>query len=179
MFTRMFQRALVPVVALTLVFSGAMTASAAHHEGDALTKAIAQLNADQKAALLVLVKGIVDAKAPQSSPTEGALETVAAYVKATESGDIDAAMACFSENFDHYELGDKEGLRQFFEGAESEGMLEDISGNTEDAEAELDGDTVTVYPVELEGLFGTVTFEFELKAENGAWKIVSLDMTGV
>lgn len=179
MSSRLIQFFLIPVLALTLACAGTFTVSAAHHEGDELTKAIAQLNPEQKAALLVIVKGIVDAKGAKASPTEGAMKTVATYVKATEDGDIDAAMACFSEKFDHYELGDKSGLRAFFEGAEAEGMLEDISGTTEDAEAEVDGDTVTVYPVEMEGIFGTVTFEFELKDEGGEWKIVTLDMTGV
>ena len=167
------------MLTLSLALGGALSASAAHHEDGELSKAIAQLNAEQKAALLVLVKGIVDAKAPQESPTDGAMKTIKAYVKAAEEGDIDALIACFSDDFDHYELGDKAGLRAFIEGVEAEGMLEDITGNTDDAEAEVDGDTVTVYPVELEGIFGTVTYEFELKMEGGAWKIVGFDMQGV
>lgn len=167
------------MLTLALALGGSLTVSAAHHEGDELTKAIAQLNADQKAALLVLVNGIVEAKAPMVSPTEGAMKTVSAYVEAAESGDIDGLLNCFAEDFSHYELGDKAGLRTFIEGVEAEGMLEDISGDTDDAEAEVDGDTVTVYPVELEGIFGTVTYEFTLKAEGNAWKIIGFEMTGV
>ena len=166
---------LTPILALTLILGATMFASAEHHEGDELTKAIAQLNAEQKAALLVLVKGIVDTK---SSPADGAMKTVAAYVKAAEDGDTEKLLGCFSEEFEHYELGNKAGLRTFIEGVEAEGMLEDISGNFDDAEAEVDGDTVTVYPVELEGIFGTVTYEFELKSEGGEWKIVAFEMTG-
>ena len=179
MYQRLLQRIVAPMLALILVLGGAVYAAADSHEGDELGKAIAQLSAEQKAALLVLVNGIVAAKAPAVSPKEGALNTVKAYVKAAEEGDIEGLINCFSDSFDHYELGDKNGLKKFLEGVEAEGMLEDISGNTDDAEAEVDGDTVTVYPVELEGLFGTVTYEFELKEEGGEWKIVAFDMTGV
>ena len=189
---RLLQRIVAPMIALILVLGGAVYASADNHEGDELNEAIAQLSPEQKAALLVLVNGIVAAKtpaasavsdpqppAPAVSPEEGAMKTVKAYVKAAEEGDIEGLVGCFSDSFDHYELGDKNGLKAFIEGVEAEGMLEDISGNTDEAEAEVDGDTVTVYPVELEGLFGTVTYEFELKEEGGEWKIVAFDMTGV
>lgn len=170
---------LAPVLALTLALAGALTPVFAGQEDDELTAAIAQLSAEQKSALLVLVKGIVDAKATQLSPEDGAMKTVAAYVKAAESGDIDGLLGCFSETFDHYELGDKSGLRTFIEGVEAEGMLEGITGNIKDAEATVKGDTVIVYPVELEGIFGTVTYEFEMKSEGGDWKIVAFEMTGV
>ncbi|MCF6286683.1 MAG: hypothetical protein L3K26_16040 [Candidatus Hydrogenedentes bacterium] len=179
MSSRFIHRLLVPVLALTLAFGGAFSAMAVDQGGDELSKAIAQLNAEQKAALLVLVNGIVKAKVPAESPAEGAMKTVNAYVKAAETADVDGMMACFSENFDHYELGNKAGMRAFLEGAEAEGMLEDMTGNVEEAEADIDGDTVTIYPVELEGLFGTATCELELKAEGGVWKIVGFDMTGV
>src|SRR5690606_7658241 len=129
------QRLLFPVLVMTLVFAGTVNATADESKENELTQAIAQLNDDQKAALLVLVKGIVEAKAPKESPADGAMKTVAAYVKSAEDGDIDALLACFSEDFDHYELGDKAGLRKFIEGVEAEGMLEDITGSTEDAEA--------------------------------------------
>ncbi len=176
MSVRLLRPLLTPILVLTLVLGASLFATADNHGDDELTQAIAQLNAEQKAALLVLVKGIVDTKA---SPKDEAMKTVTAYVKAAEEGDTEKLLACFSEDFEHYDLGNKAGLRAFIEGVEAEGMLEDISGNVDDAEAEVDGDTVTVYPVELEGIFGTVTYEFELKAEGGEWKIVGFDMTGV
>lgn len=144
-----------------------------------LSEAIGQLNAEQKAALLVLVKSIVDAEAGKESPAAGAMKTVNAYVKAAEAADIDGLMEQFSDNFSHYEVGDKIGYRNFLEGVKADGMLEDITGFTGDAKAEVSGDTVTVHPVDLEGLFGTVTMEFELKQEGKTWKIVGMDMQGV
>lgn len=176
MSVRLLRQFVTPVLALAFIAGATFVATADNHGDDELTKAIARLNDEQKAALLVLVKGIVDTK---PAPEVEAMKTVAAYVKAAEDGDTEKLLACFSEEFEHYELGDKAGLRAFIEGVEAEGMLEDITGNLDDAEAEVDGNTVTVYPVELEGIFGTVTYEFELKAEGGAWKIVGFDMTGV
>jgi len=179
MTARLLPFLLVPVLALTLVAVGVFSPVTAAQGDDELSAAIAKLNAEQKAALLVLVKGIVDAQSAQVSPVDGAMKTVAAYVKAAESGDVDGLVACFSDSFNHYELGDKAGLRKFLEGVEAEGMLEGITGNVRLAEAEVKGDTVVVYPVELEGIFGTVTYELELKDEAGEWKIVGFDMSGV
>ena len=88
-------------------------------------------------------------------------------------------MGLISDNFSHYEVGDKAALRGFVDQVKTEGMLEDITGNTEEAKTKVEGDTVTVYPVELEGIFGTVTYEFNLKKEGDAWKIVGFEMTGV
>lgn len=158
---------------------GGVAVSAQNAVDAELAQAITKLNAEQKAALLVLVKSIVDAQAGSDSPADGAMKTVAAYVKAAESADLETLMNQISDDFSHYQVGDKKGYRAFLEQVKGDGMLEDISGNLEDAKAEVKGDVVTVYPVELEGLFGTVTLEFELKKEGDAWKIVGLDMSGV
>lgn len=169
----------VALLAAGAGFMGNAIAGAQDAVETELSTAIAKLNAEQKAALLVLVKGIVQANAPQDSPEEGAMKTVKAYVKAAESGDVEGLVAQISDNFSHHEVGDKAALRGFVERVKADGMLEDITGNIEDAKTEVEGDVVTVYPVELEGLFGTVTYEFKLKKEGDAWKIVGFDMTGI
>jgi len=143
-----------------------------------LVNAIAKLNDEQKAALLVLVKGIVEARSSES-PEEGAMKTVAAYVAAAETADLEALMMQVSEDFSHYQAGTKSGYRTFLENVKAEGMLEDISGNLEEAKATVEGDRVKVSPVELEGIFGTVTLELELKNEDGTWRIVGLVMSEV
>lgn len=174
-------RILAAGAAITILALGAVFMNVANAEESVdaeLTASIAQLNPEQKAALLVLVKSIVDAQVTES-PTEGAMKTVAAYVKAAEEANIEILMDQISNDFSHYEVGDKLGYQNFLEQAKAEGYLEDIMGNIEDAKAEVDGDTVTVYPVELEGLFGTGILEFELKKEGDVWKITSLEMTGV
>lgn len=162
--------------ALGVLVSGLVESGAADNDQSAT---IAKLSPERKAALLVLVNGIVAATAPQESPEEGAMKTVKAYVKAAEDADVDTLMAQISENFNHYEAGDKAGVKAFVDGVKAEGMLEDITGNTADAKTTVEGDVVTVYPVELEGIFGTVTYEFQLKKEGDTWKIVGFDMSGV
>jgi len=160
-------------------YSGHLRAHAENTVDAQLSQAIAKLSDEQKAALLVLVKGIVEAKPAGESPAEAAMKTIAAFIKAAEAGDVDAMMAQVSEKFNHYEVGGKADYRAYMDGVKTEGMLEDIKGSMEDAKAEVKGDTVKVYPVELEGIFGTVTFEFDLKNDGDKWRIVGLDMTGV
>ncbi len=171
--------AMAAVLAAGAVFTGGALVHAQGSVDTELSTAITKLSPEQKAALLVLVNGIVEATAPQESPEVGAMKTVKAYVKAAEDADVEGLMAQISDNFSHYEVGDKAALRGFVDQVKTEGMLEDITGNTEEAKTEVEGDIVTVYPVELEGIFGTVTYEFKLKKEGDAWKIVGFDMTGV
>lgn len=171
--------AIAVLLSASIVFTGGTPVSAEDAIDAQLGAAVAKLSAEQKSALLVLVNGIVEASAPQESPEEGAMKTVKAYVKAAEDADVDMLMAQISENFNHYEAGDKAGLKAFVDGVKAEGMLEDITGNTADAKTTVEGDVVTVHPVELEGIFGTVTYEFQLKKEGDTWKIVGFEMSGV
>lgn len=152
--------------------------SAANADAE-LSAAIARLSVEQKAALLVLVKGIVDAQNTGASPTDAAMKAVSAYVEAAEAGDLDTLMEQIADDFSHYEVGDKIGYRGFLDRVKADGMLEDIKGNTADAKAVVKGDTVVISPVELEGIFGTVTMEFELRDYGGSWRIFGMEMSGV
>ena len=171
--------AVAAVLAAGAVFAGGTLVNAQDSVDTELSTAITKLNPEQKAALLVLVNSIVQAATPQESPEDGAMKTVKAYVKAAEDADVEGLMAQISDSFNHYEVGDKAALRGFVDQVKTEGMLEDITGNTEEAKTKVEGDIVTVYPVELEGIFGTVTYEFKLKKEGDTWKIVGFDMAGV
>ena len=171
--------AIATLLAASALFTGGTLVNAQDTVDAELSSAITKLSPDQKAALLVLVNGIVQAGTPQESPEDGAMKTVKAYVKAAEDADVEALMAQISDGFNHYEVGDKAALRGFVDQVKTEGMLEDITGNTAEAKTEIEGDVVSVYPVELEGIFGTVTYEFKLKKEGEVWKIVGFEMTGV
>jgi hypothetical protein len=165
--------------ALHVLATGLVGANAADASGGDLAAKLARLSPEQKAALLVLVNGIVEAGESKESPEEGAMKTVRAYVKAAEEADVEMLLAQISENFSHIEVGNKAGFRKFVDEVKTEGKLEDIRGNTADAKTTVEGDVVTVYPVELEGIFGTVTYEFKLKKEADTWKIVGFEMSGV
>lgn len=171
--------AMVMLLAAGAIFTGGALVSAQDKVDTELAAAITQLTPEQKTALLVLVNGIVRANAPQESAEEGAMKAVKAYVKAAEDADVEALMAQISENFSHNEVGNKAALRGFVDQLKTEGKLEDIRGNAAEAKTEVEDGVVTVYPVELEGIFGTVTYEFKLKKEGESWKIVGFEMTGV
>lgn len=144
-----------------------------------------QLTPEQQAALYLLLSqltaqsGQTAAAAADQNPLAIAKEKLAAFIDAAKKGEIDRMMENISEDFEHYQLGDKEGLRSFLENASNMGYLEDLEINLDDTEIEQDGDTVILYPVEVEGAFGSAVFEFEAKQENGAWMIVGLDASGI
>lgn len=167
---------LMAVTGLVLGMLPVRAESAADPDAE-LSAAIARLSVEQKAALLVLVKGIVDAQSAGESPADAAMKAVAAYVKAAEAGDLDGIMEQIADDFSHYQVGDKIGYRGFLDQVKADGMLEDIKGNTAEAKAEVKGDTVVISPVELEGIFGTVTMEFELRDYGDSWRIFGMEMS--
>jgi len=119
------------------------------------------------------------APAAAADPQAGIMTTVKAWTDGLIAQDIDAAMATFSENFEHYEYGDKAGVKDFIGQAIDMGYLEGLEVELEDAEVELDGGEATVYPIELMGAFGSVTFELVLTQEGGAWKVTGMDASGI
>ena len=93
--------------------------------------------------------------------------------------DMEGMMSVFSDSFEHYQYGDKAGVKEFLQQSADMGYLEGIEFSMEDAEFEKDGETISVYPVDVEGSFGSITFEYVLKKEGDAWKIVEFDASGL
>ncbi len=56
---------------------------------------------------------------------------------------------------------------------------DDTEVSTEDVEFEEDGENLIIYPVDVEGPWGSATLEFVAKLEGGAWKIVGVDASGI
>ena len=142
-----------------------------------------QLTPEQQAALYLLLSQLtVDSgqtAAAAADPLAVAKEKLADFAKAASAGDVDAMMANISEKFEHYQFGDKEGLHDFLQNAADMGYLDDLKIKLDEAELEMDGDTAIIYPVEVEGSFGTGVFEFQAKEEDGKWMIVGLDVSGI
>lgn len=120
-----------------------------------------------------------EAPAAGGAPEEKALAAAKAWCDALVSQELDKIMACFADDFEHYEYGDKTGIQDFISQAIDMGYLEDLETSVEDAEAEVDGDEIIVYPVELMGAFGSVTFELVFQDRNGEMKITGLDASGL
>ena len=100
----------------------------------------------------------------------------AACIAATEAQDVDGLLKYYSEDFSHYEFGDKAGLCAFLKDAKDMGYLEDIEIDLDSSETVIDGDEATVGPIYLSGSFGSTTLEFTLTKEAGDWKISGMDI---
>ncbi len=100
------------------------------------------------------------------------------WVATVPEQDVDALMALYSEDFEHWEYGDKEGFAQFIEEAISMGYMDDAKSDVEDMEVQFDDekDTATVYPIDLTAAFGMATIELILEEDDGEWKITGMDI---
>lgn len=122
---------------------------------------------------------VVEPVAPEVAPEEGVKAAIQSWIDGTKAQDLDALMSAYSDDFTHYEYGDKAGIRDFMMQARDMGYLEGVEGSMEDAKVEVSGDKATIYPVELMGAFGAITFEYTLKKEEAGWKIISFDASGL
>jgi len=97
-----------------------------------------------------------------------------------ENKDTDKIALALSDDFDHYEFGDKDTMISFlsdtFSGGDLDGTEIDFSG----IEVEIDGDEATAYPAELMASFGTLTIEFAFKKEDdGMWRVTTIEVEGL
>jgi ketosteroid isomerase-like protein len=145
---------------------------------------VADLSVEQQAALYLLLselrQGGAEAPAAQEiSMVDLVNQEVGKLAEALSGGDLDTTMKFFSEDFSHYQFGNKQGMKDFLQQAADMGYLEDIELNTADMKVEEKDGEVTIYPVEAEGYFGSATLEFVLKQEDGEWRVISLDAQGI
>lgn len=157
-----------------------------------LQKKVAALSTEQQAALLLLLDQLgsngAAAEAPAAEaaaapaaddPQEACKAVINTFATSAAKEDLDGMLSVFSDSFEHYQYGDKAGIKEFLQQSADMGYLEGIEFSMEDAEFEMDGDTMSVYPVDVEGSFGSITFEYILKKEGDAWKIVEFDASGL
>lgn len=117
--------------------------------------------------------------AAAASPEEMIMTGVEEFTGMLAGGDIAGAMEAVDPEFSHYEYGDREGLQMFLEQAKEMGYLDGLEISLEDAEVEVEGEKATVYPVDIEGNFGSATLEFTLGAKDGTWVMTGLDVYGI
>ncbi len=113
------------------------------------------------------------------SPEQAIQDGLTAFSAGFAGEDIEDIMKSISDDFEHYEWGDKDGLRDFLEQAIDMGYLEDLEIITEDTEIRIDDDEATAYPVDLEGAFGSVTLELVFTKEGDTWMITGMDASGI
>jgi len=133
---------------------------------------------------LVLVMALLGvagcASTSKKSPEEQIRETVAQWTATLKAQDVDGCMKYFSEQFTNYSWGDKEGAREFIQDAKDTGLLEDIEIGIDTMEITMDGtDRARVYPIDITGAFGTLTFDVTVVREKDGWKVIGLSAPGL
>jgi ketosteroid isomerase-like protein len=191
---RVFGLSLAAFAIAGAVLFSSVTAPVALAADDNLTAKlqdlVSKLSPEQQAALYTLLTsangaaaGAAAAAPSPDSAKETFLKGVAGIKEIAKKGDINAMMALISEDFEHPQVGGKAELKEFLQGAIDMGYLEMYADDTEiktnDTEIKVDGDKATFYPIEVEGPWGSATLEFTAKLENGVWKIISADVSGV
>jgi hypothetical protein len=110
-------------------------------------------------------------------PTDEELITalLGKYKATGEAQDIEGSIALFSDKFEG-EQGDKDDMKEFMLEAKEMGYLDDMEVILEDAEITIDGDTATVYPLEVETAMGAATLGLTLTKEPSGWMITGMEM---
>jgi len=97
---------------------------------------------------------------------------MAEWKAAIVAKDIDKLMATFSENYVSSRGSGKDAMRERMSGAIERGFLDSVEVNIENPQITIEGDKATFGPVEFVADRGTMTLEYSLQKENGAWLIV-------
>lgn len=98
--------------------------------------------------------------------------TINNWKQAIIAQDVDAIMANYSEDFSSREAEGKEGMREFWQEAIEEGMLENIDINLETARLTITDDTAEF---SIFGDEGEIEMDFTLKKEDKkTWRIIGI-----
>jgi hypothetical protein len=125
------------------------------------------------------------APAPAATPdspakvSEQALAMVKKWIEAAKAKNVDAMMSVFSDKFSNVQYGDKAGMKDFLKQAMDMGYLDDVKVKMDKAEVQMKDGKASIYPIDIEGTFGSATLEFVAVQENGEWKLIGLDISGV
>jgi hypothetical protein len=118
------------------------------------------------------------AKGP--SDEELIASTLANWKMGMEQKNVEMLKLAISDEFDHYEYGNKDQMIGFLSGAFTDGTLDSAKVSLETAETKIDGKTANVYPVELVAAFGSATIGFTMtKEDDGQWRATSMVVEGV
>lgn len=175
-------------LAAVLAVGAAMPAAADSHGAltAELQEMVATLSTEQQAALYLLLSqltahGVADAEvaAAEEDPEAVVSAGIKTFFEAAVAGDEDAMKAFFSDSFSHFMFGNVSGLIDYMDMARSMGYLDGIEVDLGYAEYKLEDGKMTVYPVDVTGSFGMITFEYVLAQEDGEWKVVGLDVEGL
>jgi ketosteroid isomerase-like protein len=102
--------------------------------------------------------------------------TMNTWKQALIAQDVNAMMAGYSEEYSSADGTDKEGVREFMEGATDGGVLDNLEINLETAELSIQDDKAEFGPVEIMSDMGSMDFVYTLKKEDKkTWRIIRSD----
>ncbi len=115
-----------------------------------------------------------------ADPKEIAAEALASFKAGMEGKDVEKILSFISDEFEHYEWGDKETLGMFLEDTMAQGDLDDAEVSYDDAEYTMEEGAIVIYPVEMVAVFGSATIEFTLKKDaDGVYRVSTMEVEGV
>jgi len=105
------------------------------------------------------------------------------------AGDVDNVMDYVSEDFYHPEAPDKEALDAYIQMGRDMGFMDDVPAQLKEHEAEVDlddakvtveGDTVSIYPIEVSTIMAFITAKLVYKKDSdGVWRVVTGEVEGI
>jgi hypothetical protein len=129
-------------------------------------------------ALVLAGCGTLVGKAPD--PEELVAAALESFKVGMETQNVEKVLAYVSDDFEHYEWGDKDTLGMFLEDTMAQGDLDDAEITFDDAEYTMEEGAIVVYPVELIAVFGSATIEFTLKKDaDGVYRVSTMEVEGV
>ena len=96
-------------------------------------------------------------------------------IAAIKAKDWKAFDGMVSASFSSSAVGDKAALQDYLKNADSSGFLDDLEIDLSGAKTTVQGDKVTVAPVNVNGGFGSLTLNFDGIKEKGVWTISGLE----
>lgn len=129
------------------------------------------------------------AAAPAMSPEEEVMAQVKAILADVLAGNADKLLDYVSEDFEHYQVGDKAALAGYLQMGKDMGYIDDFPQwvkdndgkiSLDDAEVELKDGEAIVYPIDASSAMGSVSVELVFKKDaDGVWRIITADADGI
>ncbi len=129
------------------------------------------------------------AAAPAMTPEEEVMAQVKALVADFTAANVDKLLDYVSEEFEHYQVGDKKALADYLEMGKAMGYVDDFPQWVKDNEGEIildkaevkikDG-KASVYPIDAVAAIGSVTVELVFKKDpDGVWRVITAEVEGI
>ena len=122
------------------------------------------------------------AKGPEKAPAKAAadqeqiMKSLDQWKAAALAGDLDKAMAVFSDKFKNVEQGDKAGVKAYLKDAFDAGYLKNMELDTSKAKTDIDKKkkTATMSGITITARFGTATVDLNLAKEGANWLVTGM-----